>query len=132
MFAHANLPPPALDALIEGQFRARATDYARRFPHLEHRIILEDGRPAGAMILDVSEAVTVLDIAVLSECRGHGIATSALSAILESAAEAGKWVFLQVELANPARRIYERLGFRELERDVMYARMGHEPSLSAH
>jgi ribosomal protein S18 acetylase RimI-like enzyme len=53
-----------------------------------------------------------MGFAVLTEHRGRGIGTAALRMLLGEAARAGKPVRLHVERTNPARHLYERLGFR--------------------
>jgi ribosomal protein S18 acetylase RimI-like enzyme len=55
----------------------------------------------------VAEDVPELAIAVRREARGAGVGTALLTRLLEQVPE----VSLSVEADNPARRLYERLGF---------------------
>lgn len=54
----------------------------------------------------------VHQIQVLPECQGRGIGAAVLHALLTDAARAHVPVSLSVLHGNPARRLYERLGFR--------------------
>ena len=50
-------------------------------------------------------------IAVTPDLQGQGIGTSVIHQVLDEAKRSGKPVALQVLKVNPARRLYERLGF---------------------
>ena len=54
-----------------------------------------------------------MDIALLPEYRGRGIGTALLEELLVEADATGRRVTIHVERFNPARRLYERLGFVE-------------------
>ena len=60
---------------------------------------------------------------LLPEQRGRGVGTALLTAVFAESVPAGRSVSIHVELFNPARRLYERLGFRELSRNGVYALM---------
>ena len=57
-----------------------------------------------------------LGIAVLPEHRGGGVGSLLLSRVLEIAGTQYGAVSLSVSLDNPARRLYERLGFEPVEK----------------
>jgi len=64
----------------------------------------------------VDEATPELAIGVQSEWRGRGVGAALLSRLLELANRRGIGrVSLSVELDNPARRLYERVGFEPYE-----------------
>jgi len=66
----------------------------------------------------VHEAVPELSIGVDPQARGAGVGARLLHALLAALAEAGVGqVSLSVETANPAVRLYRRLGFRALPGD---------------
>jgi ribosomal protein S18 acetylase RimI-like enzyme len=52
-----------------------------------------------------------MDIALLPERRGRGIGTRLLQELLDAGRASGRSVSIHVERENPARRLYERLGF---------------------
>ncbi|HLM63369.1 MAG TPA: GNAT family N-acetyltransferase [Acidimicrobiales bacterium] len=59
----------------------------------------------------VDDATPELAVAVAPEVRGAGLGTSLLTRLLDDAAERFDAVCLSVRGDNPARRLYERLGF---------------------
>jgi ribosomal protein S18 acetylase RimI-like enzyme len=100
-------------AFLTMQFTAQQRYYRTVYADAECRIILVDDAPVGQMYVEHQPAVIVLmGFAVLTEHRGRGIGTAALRMLLGEAARAGKPVRLHVERTNPARHLYERLGFR--------------------
>ncbi|MGW4244958.1 N-acetyltransferase family protein [Nocardia sp. NPDC004722] len=56
-----------------------------------------------------------LAIGVAPESRGTGLGTALMTALLDAARDTYKAVSLSVRLENPALRLYERLGFVEVE-----------------
>ena len=62
----------------------------------------------------VASDVPELSIGVVTEARGKGIGSALLDALLTLAREQGhRAVSLSVDRQNPARRLYERKGFRD-------------------
>jgi ribosomal protein S18 acetylase RimI-like enzyme len=101
-------------SLVEMQYRGRAMSYAAQHPQAEDSILLdEDGQPAGRLLLDRQpDRWRIVDIAVLAARRGQGLGTEVVRQCQQRAASAGARLELQVRPENPARRLYERLGFR--------------------
>jgi ribosomal protein S18 acetylase RimI-like enzyme len=64
----------------------------------------------------VDEETPELSLAVLPEYRGRGIGTALLTRLLEVARTRYGAVSLSAAEANPARRLYERLGFKVVDR----------------
>jgi len=61
------------------------------------------------------EATPQVGIAVLSEHRQQGVGSSLLRALLQQASTNHHHLSLSVHPDNPARRLYERFGFRSFE-----------------
>jgi len=77
------------------------------------RIVSVDGCMAGAIAVEDHGEFLFLDyISLLPEYQRRGIGTALVQELLRQATEAGVSVRLNVLRSNPARRLYERLGFR--------------------
>jgi ribosomal protein S18 acetylase RimI-like enzyme len=55
--------------------------------------------------------IRVVDIAISPRFRGRGLGTLLLRRVFREGDGAGKPVSIHVEVFNPARRLYDRLGF---------------------
>ena len=66
----------------------------------------------------VDERTPELAIAVLPECVGQGIGADLIAALIEQAGGSYPAISLTVREGNPARRLYERQGFVEIEQVV--------------
>ena len=108
---------PALEAFLAMQFDAQALHYRTNHPDGEFSIVLVDGEPAGRIYVDRREReIALLDIVLLPAHRGRGIGTVLVGGLLDEGATSGVPVRLHVERFNAsARRLYERLGFRQVE-----------------
>ena len=78
-------------------------------------VITADGHDAGMLKYDRDEeGLRLRIITVLPEYQGRGIGAWGVGVVLREAAMLGLPVRLQVLKGNPARRLYERLGFAEV------------------
>ena len=94
------------------QFDAQSAYYAANYPEASFQIIERDGWPAGRLyVARWEKEIRIVDITLLPEFRGSGIGTRLLRDLQEEASAAGKSLTIHVERYNPARRLYERLGF---------------------
>jgi ribosomal protein S18 acetylase RimI-like enzyme len=117
-----------LAALMSMQFNLQRQQYQAGYPDGRDNIILSHGLPVGRMFTSEGErAITLVDIALLPENRNAGIGRRLLDELLRAAAEKKKAVRLHVFKTNPARHLYERLGFRDTSEDSMYYEMICEP-----
>lgn len=88
-----------------------------------------DGANAGRLYVHRSHGLLhIIDIALLPKMRGRGIGTRILNDLLTEAGAAGSSVRIYVENFNPARRLYERLGFRAIEERGLHLLMVNEPA----
>lgn len=104
------------EAFVRMQYRAQSTHYQQHWPDAEHVVIvLREGASAhdvGRLWLDRgADAVHVLDIALLPERRGQGLGRLVLQQLMAEAWTQGRALTIYVETGNPARRLYDRLGF---------------------
>jgi len=104
------------EAFVRMQAHAQTTHYEAHWPDGEHAVItLREGsasRDVGRLWLDRrTDAVHVLDIALLPEWRGRGLGRLVLEQVMADAEAQGRALTIYVEAGCPARRLYERLGF---------------------
>jgi ribosomal protein S18 acetylase RimI-like enzyme len=86
--------------------------FAEYYPTAERRIVV-DGVDVGALAIDYRpDAVFVVNIEILPAFQGQGLGAQILTDIIGRAQDDGRAVELQVLKVNPARRLYERLGFQ--------------------
>jgi ribosomal protein S18 acetylase RimI-like enzyme len=115
-------------AFLEQQFVAQDTDYRRTRPGATFEVILVDGEPAGRLYLHRSATeLHVLDIALLPAFRNRGVGSRLLRELAAEADAASIPSTIYVEKLNPARRLYQRLGFREVEDGPVYLLMERPP-----
>jgi ribosomal protein S18 acetylase RimI-like enzyme len=77
------------------------------------RLLQGEGRGYGY----IDELTPELSIAITPEHRGKGVGTRLLNALLERASARHAAVSLSVSDENPARRLYQRLGFAIVGRE---------------
>jgi ribosomal protein S18 acetylase RimI-like enzyme len=108
-------------AFTDMQFAAQDADYRRNYPDAQYSIIEVQGVPAGRLYVDrCSKEIRIIDIALLPEYRRAGIGTKLLRELQHEAHTAGKTLTIHVEKFNPALRLYQRLGFRQIEDKGVY------------
>ena len=120
--------PAQQDAFLRMQFNAQQRSYEMAYPNAEHEIILGDDQPVGRMlVLHGADAKVLVDIALLASHRGQGTGGKLLQELIARSDRERVPVRLQVHRGNPARRLYERLGFIQTGEDAMYFQMERTP-----
>jgi RimJ/RimL family protein N-acetyltransferase len=115
------------EQFVRMQFHAQTTHYADQYDTNEFFIIEQNGRPIGRLYFDRGpEEVCIVDITLLPENRGAGLGTMLLQEILDEAQLSARRVEIYVENFNPAKRLYERLGFRHVDTNGVYHLMRWE------
>lgn len=109
------LPAP----LLEMQARQQIDAHNHAYPDGTQLLVCDASGPIARLFFDFSgaEAVVAVDIAILPDRRGAGIGTHLLATLLELADREARPCQLEVLRDNPARRLYERLGFRVTDDD---------------
>jgi ribosomal protein S18 acetylase RimI-like enzyme len=119
------------DAFLRSQFEAQDAWYREHYADASFDVIVVDGEPAGRLYVHRGDReIRIVDIALLPEHRGIGIGTTLLRDLLAEADAAGKRVTIHVERFNPARRLYERLGFSIAEDRGIYLFLERPPALT--
>jgi ribosomal protein S18 acetylase RimI-like enzyme len=101
-------------AFVVQQFEAQHAWWQEHYAGARFDLVLVDGDPAGRLYVDVwAREIRIVDIALMPAYRGSGIGTMLLRRVFAEGDAAGKPVSIHVEVFNPARRLYDRLGFVE-------------------
>ncbi|MFL6137936.1 MAG: GNAT family N-acetyltransferase [Frankiaceae bacterium] len=115
-------------AFVRMQFDAQDRHYRAQFPAAERSVIEVGGEPAGRLYVDRRlDEIRVVDLSLLPAWRGRGIGTALLTDLLDEATGTARPVRLHVEVGNPARRLYVRLGFQPVASSGPYELMEHRP-----
>ena len=116
-------------AFLRGQFEAQERHYRAHYPDAKFLVIHHEERAIGRLYLyESADEIRIMDIALLPLWRGLGIGGILLRDILARAAGSHRAVTLHVEHNNPARRLYGRLGFRQVGDEGIYLRMQWSPA----
>jgi len=108
-------------AFLTQQHRAQHHHYQTYYPDAERLIVERDGEPIGRLYLDTwTLEIRIVDISLMPTARGQGIGEAILRDLIDHAATLGKGVSIHVEKFNPARRLYQRLGFVVAEDKDVY------------
>ena len=104
------------EAFLRQQFDAQHTHYRGNYDGAQWDVIVEGNRPVGRLYVARRPAeLRIIDIALLPECRGRGLGGKIVQDLLDEAQANGQTVRIHVECNNPARRLYDRLGFRQID-----------------
>jgi ribosomal protein S18 acetylase RimI-like enzyme len=108
----------------DSQSRQQEAHYALHYPNAE-RLVVERGETViGRIYVDTTaKEVRLMEVTLLPAFRNQGIGTSLTGAFVDYADALGLPSSLHVEPFNPAKRMYERLGFATLEMRGLYAFM---------
>jgi ribosomal protein S18 acetylase RimI-like enzyme len=115
-------------AFLVHQFGAQRSHYYTYFPNSAFDVIELNGEPIGRLYLDERETrVHLIDIALLPDRRNGGIGTTILKSIQDYARGQSKGVDIFVERFNPAKFLYDRLGFKVVREEEVYLEMDWVP-----
>jgi GNAT superfamily N-acetyltransferase len=99
-------------AFIEQQFTAQFAHYNQYYCSDFFSIIEWDGQPVGRLFVDYWQTeIRIVDIALTADHRNAGLGSYLLNGLFKQAEKTNKPVTIHVEHNNPAKRLYERLGF---------------------
>lgn len=104
-------------AFIRMQFTAQRQHYLKNYPNARQDLILIGDQPIGRLYVNRGNELHIIDITVLPEHRGQGIGTAIIKTLIDEATEARKATTIFVESFDRSRQLFERLGFKEIEKD---------------
>lgn len=111
-------------AFLEHQFSAQDHHYRSNYPGATLDVIEVDGERVGRLYVYRGEDdIRIMDIAVAPEFRGRGIGTWLVEGLMAEARSTGRTLSIHVEMQNPARSLYDRLGFVPVGEHGVYVLM---------
>jgi GNAT superfamily N-acetyltransferase len=114
---------------LEWQFAAQTKHYFDAYDDAGFVVVELDGLPIGRLYVYRSEKdIEVVDISLVPELRGKGLGRQLLQELIDEAVQSGRRVVIYVEQFNPARHLYDRLGFRHIDTVGVYDHMIWEQS----
>ena len=116
-------------AFVEQQFAAQDAHYRRNYPGATLDVVEEDGERAGRLYVHRGASdIRIMDIVLAPDFRGRGIGTRLLRELIAEAEDSGRKLSIHVEVNNPARALYDRLGFRSAGEHGVYLLLEREPA----
>lgn len=130
--AVADWPPGGKEAFVAQQFDAQDRYYREYYAGASFDVIEVDGEPAGRLYVDRWPVeIRIVDIAIAPAFRGRGIGTALLRELIAEAEASERSLTIHVEQGNPARRLYQRLGFVPVAERGFHTLMSAGPPLRA-
>ncbi len=116
------------EAFLRQQFEAQDRFWRQHYDAAGFSIVEVNGNPAGRLYVHRGpDEIRVVDIALLPPYRNAGTGTRLFASVLADADAKGLPVRIHVEAVNPARRLYERLGFVPIADRGVYVQMERPP-----
>ncbi len=117
-------PEATKSLFVVQQFTAQNASYLGEFPEADRLIVEQAGVAIGRVYVDSSgTSCHLIDITLMPAACGQGLGSALIGDLQRHAAARGQSVTLSVIATNPARRLYEQLGFRRTERGALYDQM---------
>ena len=114
------------------QSMAQASEYKTKFPGADFHVIMFNERSAGRFYTWENDTeIRLIDITILPQFRGKGIATALLKGLIKRSDKVQKKISLHVDPINPALQLYQRLGFIHVKNNGRHFYMERNPALKA-
>ncbi|HEV3048861.1 MAG TPA: GNAT family N-acetyltransferase [Longimicrobium sp.] len=114
---------------VSHQFHAQHQYWQENYTDTSWDLVVADGEPIGRLyVARWPDDIRIVDIALMPEYRGGGVGTRLLREVLAEGDATGRKVSIHVEIYNPARRLYERLGFVQAGDRGVYLLMERYPA----
>jgi ribosomal protein S18 acetylase RimI-like enzyme len=115
-------------AFVEMQFAAQHRHYHEHYHDTTFDVVILEAEASGLDAAPIgrlyvarwTSEIRIVDIAILPEFCNRGVGTRLLRELQDEARASAKPLRIHVEHFNPARRLYDRLGFQEIETNGVY------------
>jgi ribosomal protein S18 acetylase RimI-like enzyme len=119
-----------IEQFLHFQFNLQHIQYHKNYPTASYYIIYIGDNRAGRLYVNrTSDEIRIIDISLLPEFRGKGLGTNILNDLITEAEVAGLSLRLSVMFNNPARYLYEQLGFSIIGEAGLYMAMERTASI---
>lgn len=116
------------NAFVLMQSMAQQADYKVKYPGTAFQIIMFKNKNAGRFYTWENDTeIRLIDITVLPQFRGKGIATFIISNLIKKSGKQQKKISLHVDPVNPALNLYLRLGFIKITQTGRHYYMERNP-----
>jgi ribosomal protein S18 acetylase RimI-like enzyme len=106
---------------LQIQFVAQHQHYRSHYPNASYECVLLGTEIIGRLYVNrENDDIQLIDILLFSSHCNQGIGKYLLNQLIQEAIDSNRRITAHVEFTNPARRLYQRLGFIEIERQDPY------------
>ena len=127
--AQTGWPAEAQRQFLDQQFAAQHHHYRLHYPDADWLLIEHDDAAMGRVyVAELDGMLRLIDIALVPAARGGGVGTALITGLMRQAEALGLGIVIHVERHNPARRLYDRLGFKFVADTGVYDRMEWHPN----
>lgn len=118
----------AIHSFLTMQWSMQTRSYKLQYPDSDIYLVSYEGRNIGRLMVQrTPERVCLIDIALLQGSRNRGIGSQLIQRLQQEASAQNQEIVLHVTSNNPARRLYERLGFQIQEIQDVYWKLIWKP-----
>lgn len=112
------------------QFQAQHDYYQKVYPDAAYNVIIQGDKVIGRLYVNLNHPsdIRIIDIALLPDYRNQSVGSAIFKDLQQHCRTVGKVLSIHVEQFNPAKALYERLGFIHAETyDQVYILMKWYP-----
>lgn len=125
--------PVQIEAFLTSQFLLQHQHYQQHYTNALFLVLQHGGQDIGRLYLDVwPKEWRIIDISLLPKFRNRGIGGKLLRTLIALAHADAKPISIHVEHENPARRLYDRLGFVQIGEQGVYLLLEKRPDDESH
>lgn len=115
-------------AFLDSQFEAQRKHYLNAYQSAQFLIVESKQQAIGRFyVFRGLKDIRVVDIGLLPDYRNCGHGSALLKSVFTEGDTSDRSVSVHVEIFNPARRLYHRLGFKEISQEGPYILMERPP-----